>query len=228
MQKIIDLSGQTFGKITVVKLNRCENGITYWECFCDCNPERTFEFDWSRIKDRKLPNCGCANKTWKRNNEYNLDGDFGIGYINDIEFYFDLEDYDKIKNRYWGLDHKGYLKSRIGGKGMFIHRFIMDCPRNMVVDHIDMNPLNNRKSNLRIATRRENAQNREKKPNFSSKYIGVAFKKSSQKWRAQIYDNEGKNIWIGQYSNEEDAARAYNKKAIEFGYLSHNIIEENK
>lgn len=225
MQRIVDLSGQTFGKITVINLSKIENRTSYWYCFCSCNPEKTIELNWHRIKDRKFPNCGCSNTSWKRNNRYDLTGRFGTGYIGNIEFLFDLEDYEKIKNTSWYIDTKNYIRGKINNKTIRMHRLIMDFPENLVIDHINGDKHDNRKENLRITTNQGNTQNKINKiKNVTSKYFGV-HKTPYEKWCASIKVNQ-KSIYLGIFDIEEDAARAYNKKAEELGFFTRNEIDE--
>jgi hypothetical protein len=225
MQKIVDLSGQTFGQITVIDFSKVKNRISYWNCFCSCNPNKIIELDWHRIRDRKFPNCGCSNTSWKRNNKYDISGEFGIGYIEDIKFYFDLDDYDKLKNTSWHVGTKGYLSGKINNKSIRMHRFIMNFPEGMCVDHINGNIYDNRKNNLRIVTNQENTMNKINKiKNTSSQYFGVS-KTPYGKWAACIKFNQ-KTINLGTFDIEEDAALAYNKKAEELGFLTRNKISE--
>lgn len=100
------------------------------------------------------------------------------------------------------------------------------------VDHINSNPLDNRKSNLRIVTRQQNNWNASKtkvKNNIktSSKYKGVYWAGNDNKWRVEI-TKDCKRYRMGYFKNEEDAARAYNLKASElFGeYAKLNEIGE--
>lgn len=101
-----------------------------------------------------------------------------------------------------------------------IHRIILErmIGRELVkgecVDHIDMNGLNNQRSNLRLAT---NAQNQQNKPAYSTNkcgYKGVYWAKDRQKWRAGIQVNE-KTINLGQFDTAVEAAKAYDIAAIE-------------
>lgn len=122
----------------------------------------------------------------------------------------DLEDVDKIKNYKWHIA-EGYANNKSTGK---MHRFIIDCPKGMVVDHINGNTLDNRKCNLRICTIAENSRNRNKyKKNASSIYKGVSYDKKKGKWRAIIQINK-KSKHIGYYDSELEASIQYDKKAI--------------
>lgn len=112
-----------------------------------------------------------------------------------------------------------------------IHRFIMQLHEydieNKLIDHKDQNGLNNQKENLRICNLSENAQNaRKPKHGKTSKYKGVSVRKSTNKYHSYIMLNQ-KRIHIGYFTNEIDAAIAYNKKAIElFGeFACLNIIK---
>ena len=112
----------------------------------------------------------------------------------------------------------------IGGKRfrIYLSRFIMGIfEPKIFVDHRDGNPLNNCNENLRQATNSQNQKN--KKAHGSSMYLGVS--QSKNRWRSVICV-DGKNKWLGSFSNEIDAAKAYNKAAIiyhgEFANL--NII----
>ena len=217
-----DLTGLTFGRIYVIGFAYRKDSNYYWECSCSCGATRFF-MARSQIIGNKFPSCGCLySEALKKYNIYSLSGDFGIGYIGDREFYFDLEDYEKIKDVCWS-NKEGYVSGRLNKRIVSIHRLIMNFPDKRIIDHIDGNPYNNRKSNLRVVTQRENMQNI-RKPNkkTSSKYIGVYMSKEG-KWTASI-KGKGKILYLGSFLAEVDAAKAYNKKAEELGYLTRNII----
>lgn len=108
-----------------------------------------------------------------------------------------------------------YAQSRIKGKLVYMHRFIMQAPDGVSVDHINGNTLDNRRVNLRLATHRENMRNQ--KFREGRRYKGVYWRKDTQKWQVKIMV-DGKSINLGCYSDEEMAAVAYDVAArIYFG-----------
>ena len=144
----------------------------------------------------------------------------------------DDEDFEYL-NQYKWYYHQGYAHRTLhlnNGKvkTISIHRTIMNNPLNMVVDHINMDGLDNRKQNLRICTIKENSRNSKLQKNNTSGYIGVHKNISSKKpWAARLGYN-GKKIHLGYYYSEKEAAKAYNQKAIElYGkYAKLNLIED--
>lgn len=133
----------------------------------------------------------------------------------DVDILVDDEDFEKLVKYSWCIVEKGFVRARVNGKKMLIHRFILNLtPYDPQVDHIDHNRLNNCKSNLRLATNQQNQRNtRKPKGNYTSRFKGVHFSKRRGKWLARIFINK-KAIYLGYYDNEEDAARAYNIAAI--------------
>jgi len=139
----------------------------------------------------------------------------------------DVDDYDKLAKYKWHCrkaKNLFYAFRSEGRKIVAMHRQIMNAPKGLVVDHIDSNGLNNRKSNLRLCTQAQNLHN--KRPQHSkmySKYKGVTWVKGCNKWRANIC-NSGKSIQLGYFIEETVAAVAYDQKAEqlfgEFAYLN--------
>lgn len=92
-----------------------------------------------------------------------------------------------------------------------MHRVIMNTPKGLVVDHIDGNGLNNQRNNLRVCTISQNNQNRTKKKlTTTSCFKGVSWSKTNKKWTAQIGHN-GKQVYLGSFSKQELAYKAYIK-----------------
>lgn len=108
-----------------------------------------------------------------------------------------------------------------------MHRQILDLNNSKLEpDHKDHDGLNNQRSNLRIATRQQNLFNKSSEKNSTSKFKGVHFHKKNRNWRAMITFN-GNKKHIGCYSNEQEAATAYNEWAVKlFGEFANlNNIE---
>ncbi len=82
------------------------------------------------------------------------------------------------------------------------------CGHKTVVDHIDFDKTNNKLSNLRLITQRENSNQKQLKS--TSKHIGVHWHKKSKKWKSEIWIN-GANAYLGCFKNEIDASNAYQK-----------------
>lgn len=99
-------------------------------------------------------------------------------------------------------------------KGM--HQLVMGTQLGdgQQIDHVDGNGLNNQRSNLRFATTQQNMANRQAMSGGSSSYKGVHWDKRTQKWRAQISVN-GKQRHLGVFTDELEAAQAYDKAALE-------------
>lgn len=97
-----------------------------------------------------------------------------------------------------------------------LHREIMNAPKGLLVDHKNNNSLDNRRSNLRLATHAQNCRNRPKrKRKATSKYVGVYFEKNTGKWRAVIC-YKGKQKSLGRFVDEEAAGRAYDAAAKKY------------
>lgn len=131
----------------------------------------------------------------------------------------DAEDAEKVLLHKWaygkgGIRKKGFLLY-VGeiNTGMRLHRYLLNAPRTMHVDHIDGDPLNNRRSNLRIATNTENCRNSRKRKEGTSVYKGVAWHPQCKKWRAYISPNR-RQLHLGLFQTPELAAYAYDKAAL--------------
>jgi hypothetical protein len=115
----------------------------------------------------------------------------------------DIEDISRVTPYKWCL-HDGYAYRRSGSKLIALHREIMDPKGNKVVDHIDRNRLNNRKSNLRVTTQQVNVINRGLRSDNKFNHVGVHFDKKRNKYYAKIQAN-GKQIFLGYTDTLEES-----------------------
>jgi hypothetical protein len=118
--------------------------------------------------------------------------------------------YRLTKGREYAVMSKG---GRPGQPRLPLHRFLLGAADEVMVDHIDGDGLNNRRSNLRLATNAENSRNQKKRkvPNASSSFKGVHHHEGG-KWIARITVNY-RNIRLGSFDTEVEAARAYDAAA---------------
>lgn len=116
----------------------------------------------------------------------------------------DEDDFEKINKYKWHLSSTGYAHRQnkmIKGirKGrIMMHRIIVNCPENKVVDHINGNKLDNRKSNLRICTYAQNLWN--------TKIFGITFLKNENKWQVRCQNN-GKRMFLGSFIDINEALK---------------------
>lgn len=235
------MTGRKFGRLTV--LEQTEDHISIsgrhhpnWKCQCDC--ENIINVIGSHLKNGHTSSCGCKrseivseymSQKMKKYNTYDLSGKYGIGYTEEGNpFYFDLEDYDKIKNYYWG--HKSndmHFYSHINNEYILLHRFIMDLDNSsdLVVDHINTHhPEDNRKANLRIVTHSENSMNHKLSKRNTSGVTGVGWIRKIDLWRARITIN-GQEINLGLYKNKDDAIKA--RKEAEEKYFGEHSYDNS-
>ncbi len=119
--------------------------------------------------------------------------------------------YNKCTQSYYAA---GYVYFKGKSYTTRMHRIIMGIDsRDIYIDHIDHDTLNNQRHNLRIATHSQNMANRRPNRNAASKYLGVDY--HNDKFRARITPKDRKQIHLGYFINEKDAALAYDKAAKE-------------
>jgi hypothetical protein len=146
----------------------------------------------------------------------------------------DREDADQILSYRWHVNSRGYVvrhrrsSDPPGAQWVRMHREICPTPGDHQIDHINRNKLDNRRSNLRPATRRENKGNIGLLRTNTSGFRGVSWRSDTGMWLACIWIH-GRNRHIGRFTIKEDAARAYDQAAKvyfgEFAYLNFPELE---
>lgn len=142
----------------------------------------------------------------------------------------DEDDYEELSRWKWSATggKRTYAYRQDNGKMVRMHRYLLKPPSNMDVDHIDGDGLNNRRSNLRIATRSQNNQNQRAIRGGTSIFKGVSLHRETLRWRTHICVN-GRSTHIGYFASEVEAALAYNVAAERhFGeFAKLNIVTMN-
>ena len=130
--------------------------------------------------------------------------------ISKIDVLVDDNQWHKLNKMKWHITTEKYIQ----GSFASMHRLVMKASQDVKIDHINNIRHDNRICNLRIADDSQNGHNKSKSKGASSKYFGVSYCNTRNKWRAMICKN-GERFVLGRFSNEIDAAKAYNTRAIE-------------
>ena len=231
-----------------------------WHCQCQCKDKNEIDVLTNSLTSGNTRSCGCLSKehalntlsksgekhryqkghgakTNTKENYYILNEDFGIGYTAaGDKFFFDLEDYEKIKQIRW------FTKISQGGnkyavsdqqKCIYMHRFLMNLPSHKEdsrdVDHINHNTLDNRKENLRICEHYQNITSQKTRKDNKSGKKGVSWGEDRGKWLARITYNKH-SYFLGRFDKYEDAVAAREKAEQqihgEFNYIESQYSKE--
>lgn len=237
MSQKVEMIGKRFGRLVVIEqaetaISKSGKKMRRWKCLCDCGNTKVARED--NLKRGQTKSCGCLlveciNQNRKAretpNNIYDLSGDYGIGIAsnNNTKFYFDLEDYDKIKNYKW-RDSGEYMETRVNNSKtiVFMQDIVMPHDEDELVDHIKHNGYDNRKEFLRIGNKCDNLANRGLLKSNTSGCTGVYWCENVGKWRAVIQRNKIRHT-LGFFEDFNEAVKV-RKEAEEkyFGEWSYD------
>jgi len=204
-----DLTGEKFNYLEVLSKAEKRNGRTFWKCLCQCGNIK--DIAAPHLKSGRTKSCGCMKKELLRDYFTIHGGDGSREYSS----------YTSMLHRCYNTARAGY--EHYGGRGIKVcdrwlesfKNFLEDMgerPENTTLDRIN-NDGDYCKENCRWAIKQIQSHNRRKKPQASSKYLGVCYNKKYNKWDARITIN-GTTKFIGSFNNEVDAARAYDEESL--------------
>lgn len=225
--------GTVFGLFTVIEEARLPVGKSTRRamlCRCACGKRKTVLF--ASLRTGRSRSCGCWRQEVQASDvarlnpgEVPLYGKRACGRVAAV----DVEDFALVMQYRWHvLEHDPAAPGRRAhgpyvvydaypeGRGgtritVYMHQLITG---SRFIDHIDGDPLNNRRSNLRPATKSQNGANARKNPGKTSRYKGVFWDRERSGWQAKI-TVERQQVCLGRFANEEDAALAYDLAARE-------------
>ena len=165
----------------------------------------------------------------KKGNEYILHDDYAeivikskIYGIKSVKI--DLEDVEKCKKYTWSLVYakdRFYISNGSKKQKIYLHRYIMDCPSNMFVDHKNNDGLDNRKVNMQIVTRKENNENRKLAKNNKTGITGVHWNERMKRYVVRVHiDKKAKDWYCKTLIEAEQLVKELRNK-----YYTNNLID---
>lgn len=227
------MTGKRFGHLVAIK--RVEDivrqdgaKVVAWLCECDCG--NSVIVPRGALRSGNTKSCGCMRtetlrRMLQKTNQYEFRGEIGVGYTAKGEtFFFDAADFDKVKKYCWRKNEEGYIVSTVNRRNFYFHRLIMNASENEVVDHINHDTTDNRKSNLRCVSQSQNMQNARNSRRNVNGVKGVNWDKKWGMWFSRITVNH-KTFYLGSYKTYEEAVAA--RKAAEEKYFGEFSYENS-
>lgn len=212
MERVIkNLVGMRYGLLSVDKMIASGNHKTVlWECTCNCGKKITIST--SELTSGKIISCGCIKKNKKKCKKWIPRIEGNIYYIPLTQGYEAIIDKNKfylIKDYKWHYD-KGYARTSINHEKIYMHSILLNIKgnKNIDCDHRLGNTLDNRMSEIRIATPTLNGYNQ--KPKNRDK----GTRKAGNGFDANIVI-KGKNYYLGHFDTQIEASEAYDLSSLE-------------
>lgn len=228
MSRLIDITGKRYGKLVVIhRFGTNHSGMPTWRCLCDCGKE--IIIDGRNLRNGTTMSCGCStrrsNNTRGKKNRYEVNQDNEketfMYDCNNNRTIIDTEDVEKTRALYWRKTQNGYWVHQDRKNGaILLHRYLMNAPQNMLVDHKFHNTEDNRKNMLRVCSEQQNQINR--KPKKRKVQYPVGIYKVGKKYKATL---RLKQINLMEtFEKLEDAVAK--RKEWERKYLGEYVYEE--
>ena len=204
-----DLIGKRSGKLVVQDYLGLQNigkgkRASLYRCLCDCGNEVIVPR--SQLVSHHKVSCGGCRSIMRETAGYRYycrNGDY---------FEFGDQDYELVAAHAWYMNRGGYPCTKVDGTIKLLTHLIFDIDDDTRIDHIDGNPRNNHRDNLRIATDHQNSGNVALKNTNTTGFKGVSFFSQREKYRATIRTH-GKQKHLGYFASPIEAARAYDTAA---------------
>lgn len=192
-------------------LNRVSYSSQHGDYLCNIHRMQLYHSGAVKLESRNSPSRITICESYGKIDLLDKHGDVvGIALI-------DLNDIPKCANYKWHIQNNGYVSATVEGKRQLLHRFILDAPQHTIVDHINHNTLDNRRTNLRFVTCSQNNMNRKLQSYNSSGVSGVSIDKRDGKYDAYI-TCDGKRRYLGHFPTLDEASMARRDAEIkEFG-----------
>ena len=225
-----------------VKNGETSSSSVIWKCKCCCGNKNILNVRANNLLSGTSTSCGCYNKEIIINNNknrpikknrYYIKNNLVIGY-SDIDetkyFIIDRNDFDIVSKFHWhteGINNEYWSAyNRNEGKQIKLHQLIMHIhneqykreDKNLMIDHINRNPSDNRYSNLRVVTYLENSRNTTMHKNNTSGKQGVHKISKTNKYLAFITGINGEKL-SKQFNTFEEAVQQRIEWEKEFGYM---------
>ena len=213
--KPLSTTGQQFGWLTVTGeagFRACPGGQRQRLVMARCQCGHEGQYRLGALRSANTKSCGCfriETRKRKRPQAWIVDGEIAYIMLNDLRVLIDAADVDLVNKIRWRMNSLGYVN---GVNGEILHRLILGLSAGdrREGDHLHHVPWDNRRSQLRIATHRQNCMNSRGRLVRMNHQKGVLPSGRGHGARIKL---RGKMTWLGTFPTEEGAALAYDAAA---------------